>query len=351
MKINSGAVLSSLPDDAHVLAVDSGGGLRRLTPSGLRADIRADLGVSRIASLTLSGEEWVRVARTDYPNSTFCGILTVLHSWNAGKPVPLVCILSGSASNASGIGACRITSGAFFAPSSANNQGLSFLKARFVKEDDALYIEVQFKPGSNTPTLYYSLCGQINMSLVTASVSTVADTSAKVLKTIDLCSGGVMRCITVGYDSLCASWQKGGHHERGREDYRLPEVAPGGFLCFGSLDDVCEFIGRAVEDCPEKHSVGNVCGAGRRGEPRRGHRAGYILDRHSHRLVKIPAGRHMGGRDAGGLQEGHADISAADRLFRAYGGESPEFRCAGQPVGALEGVPVLIAGRKEVAYV
>ncbi len=216
MKINSGAVLSSLPNAAHVLAVDSGGGLRRLPVSTLKSGIRADLGVSMSRNITVAGEQWVRVAKNTHHDLPFCGVLTLTHSWSSGMPVPLVCVVNGASGKAAAMGACRLTSGTFYGHNAANNTGASFLKVRFVDEADAIYVEAQFKPGSNAPTIASSLCGQINMSLTEATVSMA--TADKVLKTIDLYSGGVMRCITVGYDSLCAPRQKGGHHERGYED-------------------------------------------------------------------------------------------------------------------------------------
>ena len=88
MKINSGAVLSSLPNDAHVLAVDSGGGLQRLPVSTLKSGIRADLGVSMSRNITVAGEQWVRVAKNTHHDLPFCGVLTLTHSRSSGMPVP-----------------------------------------------------------------------------------------------------------------------------------------------------------------------------------------------------------------------------------------------------------------------
>lgn len=188
MKINSGAVLSSLPNDAHVLAVDSGDGLRRLPVSTLKSGIRADLGVSMSRNITVAGEQWVRVAKNTHHDLPFCGVLTLTHSWESGRPVPLVCVVNGASGKAAAMGACRLTSGTFYGHNAANNTGASFLKVRFVDEADAIYVEAQFKPGSSAPTIASSLCGQINMSLTEATVSMA--TADKVLKTIDLRSGG-----------------------------------------------------------------------------------------------------------------------------------------------------------------
>ena len=188
MKINSGAVLSSLPNDAHVLAVDSGGGLRRLTPSGLRAEIKSVMGVSVRKQASLAGGEWVRVARAD-SQATFCAILTVTHVWKRGKPVPLVCFINGSSGKEEAINACLLSNGPFFAASVGNgNLGASFTDIRFVSEDTGIYIEVKLCANSEADALIYALCGQINVELTDATVSTA--TVDKVLKTIDLRSGG-----------------------------------------------------------------------------------------------------------------------------------------------------------------
>ena len=186
-KINECASLSALPSDGTVVMADTGGAVRRLPVSALKSGIRADLGVSRTSNITVDGGQWVRVAKNTYHDLSFCGVLTLTHSWNSGKPVPLVCVVNGASGRADAMGACRLTSGTFYGHNAANNTGASFLKVRFVDEADAIYVEAQFKPGSNAPTIAASLCGQINMSLTEAAVSTA--TADKVIKTIDL-SGG-----------------------------------------------------------------------------------------------------------------------------------------------------------------
>ena len=343
MKINSGAVLSSLPDDAHVLAVDSGGGLRRLTPSGLRAEIKSVMGVSVRKQASLAGGEWVRVARAD-SQATFCAILTVTHVWKRGKPVPLVCFINGSSGKEEAINACLLSNGPFFAASVGNgNLGASFTDIRFVSEDTGIYIEVKFCANSEADALIYSLCGQINVELTDATVSTA--TVDKVLKTIDLRSGGVMRCITVGYDSLCAPRQKGGHHDRGYEDSRLPEVAPGGCLSFESLDSLCDFIGRASEEHDSHSDPDNS-------DMRRHERGGRGVHAHKHGDFEPPHERRRRLRADAPLRRCSQDADILWMGAREAVHAQEELISGRQFMGCLEGDSVrVIAGRKEVAYV
>ncbi len=343
MKINSGAVLSSLPNDAHVLAVDSGGGLRRLTPSGLRAEIKSVMGVSVRKQASLAGGEWVRVARAD-SQATFCAILTVTHVWKRGKPVPLVCFINGSSGKEEAINACLLSNGPFFAASVGNgNLGASFTDIRFVSEDTGIYIEVKFCANSEADALIYSLCGQINVELTDATVSTA--TVDKVLKTIDLRSGGVMRCITVGYDSLCAPRQKGGHHDRGYEDSRLPEVAPGGCLSFESLDSLCDFIGRASEEHDSHSDPDNS-------DMRRHERGGRGVHAHKHGDFEPPHERRRRLRADAPLRRCSQDADILWMGAREAVHAQEELISGRQFMGCLEGDSVrVIAGRKEVAYV
>lgn len=343
MKINSGAVLSSLPNDAHVLAVDSGGGLRRLTPSGLRAEIKSVMGVSVRKQASLAGGEWVRVARAD-SQATFCAILTVTHVWKRGKPVPLVCFINGSSGKEEAINACLLSNGPFFAASVGNgNLGASFTDIRFVSEDTGIYIEVKFSANSEADALIYSLCGQINVELTDATVSTA--TVDKVLKTIDLRSGGVMRCITVGYDSLCAPRQKGGHHDRGYEDSRLPEVAPGGCLSFESLDSLCDFIGRASEEHDSHSDPDNS-------DMRRHERGGRGVHAHKHGDFEPPHERRRRLRADAPLRRCSQDADILWMGAREAVHAQEELISGRQFMGCLEGDSVrVIAGRKEVAYV
>lgn len=343
MKINSGAVLSSLPNDAHVLAVDSGGGLRRLTPSGLRAEIKSVMGVSVRKQASLAGGEWVRVARAD-SQATFCAILTVTHVWKRGKPVPLVCFINGSSGKEEAINACLLSNGPFFAASVGNgNLGASFTDIRFVSEDTGIYIEVKFCANSEADALIYSLCGQINVELTDATVSTA--TVDKVLKTIDLRSGGVMRCITVGYDSLCAPRQKGGHHDRGYEDSRLPEVAPGGCLSFESLDSLCDFIGRASEEHDSHSDPDNS-------DMRRHERGGRGVHAHKHGDFEPPHERRRRLRADAPLRRCSQDADILWMGAREAIHAQEELISGRQFMGCLEGDSVrVIAGRKEVAYV
>lgn len=343
MKINSGAVLSSLPNDAHVLAVDSGGGLRRLTPSGLRAEIKSVMGVSVRKQASLAGGEWVRVARAD-SQATFCAILTVTHVWKRGKPVPLVCFINGSSGKEEAINACLLSNGPFFAASVGNgNLGVSFTDIRFVSEDTGIYIEVKFCANSEADALIYSLCGQINVELTDATVSTA--TVDKVLKTIDLRSGGVMRCITVGYDSLCAPRQKGGHHDRGYEDSRLPEVAPGGCLSFESLDSLCDFIGRASEEHDSHSDPDNS-------DMRRHERGGRGVHAHKHGDFEPPHERRRRLRADAPLRRCSQDADILWMGAREAVHAQEELISGRQFMGCLEGDSVrVIAGRKEVAYV
>lgn len=207
MKINSGAVLSSLPDDAHVLAVDSGGGLRRLTPSGLRNDVKDSMGLSKTTNINVTKGQWVRIAQGPYTQSPFVGLVGVSHYYEAGLPQNALLAVSGTG----------WTEAAFKATPLVAWADPSFDAVRLVKEDgDTLYVEVRFSK-KKTQYIYTTIAANNRLTLTDATVSTA--TADKVVKTIDLRSGGgVMRCITAGYDSLCAPRQKGGHHERGYED-------------------------------------------------------------------------------------------------------------------------------------
>lgn len=186
IKINSGAV-SSLADSDLVLAATSGGTYRPVSMANLLSQISKRLGVSRDKTLSLSGGEWIRFARVSGVSNSFCGILTLSHAWGSGKPCPLVCVINGASENAMSFNAEQITKGSFYTPA-ADNQGLSYTAIRFVIEDGIAYVEARFKGNeAKTTRVMYSLCGQINLELLDATISTAS--AANVLKEIDL-SGG-----------------------------------------------------------------------------------------------------------------------------------------------------------------
>lgn len=333
MKINSGAVLSSLPNDAHVLAVDSGGGLRRLTPSGLRNDVKDSMGLSKTTNINVTKGQWVRIAQGPYTQSPFVGLVGVSHYYEAGLPQNALLAVSGTG----------WTEAAFKATPLVAWADPSFDAVRLVKEDgDTLYVEVRFSK-TKTQYIYTTIAANNRLTLTDATVSTA--TADKVVKTIDLRSGGVMRCITVGYDSLCAPRQKGGHHERGYEDSRLPEVAPGGCLSFESLDSLCDFIGRASEEHDSHSDPDNS-------DMRRHERGGRGVHAHKHGDFEPPHERRRRLRADAPLRRCSQDADILWMGAREAVHAQEELISGRQFMGCLEGDSVrVIAGRKEVAYV
>lgn len=333
MKINSGAVLSSLPDDAHVLAVDSGGGLRRLTPSGLRNDVKDSMGLSKTTNINVTKGQWVRIAQGPYTQSPFVGLVGVSHYYEAGLPQNALLAVSGTG----------WTEAAFKATPLVAWADPSFDAVRLVKEDgDTLYVEVRFSK-KKTQYIYTTIAANNRLTLTDATVSMA--TADKVLKTIDLHSGGVMRCITAGYDSLCAPRQKGGHHERGYEDSRLPEVAPGGCLSFESLDSLCDFIGRASEEHDSHSDPDNS-------DMRRHERGGRGVHAHKHGDFEPPHERRRRLRADAPLRRCSQDADILWMGAREAVHAQEELISGRQFMGCLEGDSVrVIAGRKEVAYV
>lgn len=174
-------VVASVGDSDLVLVTTSGGGLKPVSFANLMKAAQKSLSLARTTALRLEGGEWVRVAKCFF-NATFCGILSVSHSWSSGKPVPLFCAINGSANNADGFNAEMLVSGGFFAPS-ASNQSMSFRAVRFVKEGTTMYVEIKFKDGASTNNVYTSLGSCFNLDLVDASISAALDSN--VLKTID----------------------------------------------------------------------------------------------------------------------------------------------------------------------
>lgn len=178
MKINSGAVLSSLPDNAHVLAVDSGGGLRRLTPSGLRNDVKDSMGLSKNTKINVTKGQWVRIAQGPYAQSPFVGLVSVSHYYEVGLPQNALLAVSGTG----------WTEAAFKATPLVAWADPSFDAVRLVKEDgDTLYVEVRFSK-TKTQYIYTTIAANNRLTLTDATVSTA--TADKVVKTIDLRSGG-----------------------------------------------------------------------------------------------------------------------------------------------------------------
>lgn len=182
---NQGAV-TSIGDTDLVMCVVNGS-YHPISFANFMKAVKTALNQSLNTSISLTGGEWVRVAQTRAAGSTFFGILSVSHGWSSGAPCPLVCVINGSAANKDGFCADQLTSGTFYAPKT-NNQGLSFTAVRFVKESDAIYIEVKFKANSKTGNILSTLFGNSDISLVQASVSTAS--SDNVMKTIEF-SGGV----------------------------------------------------------------------------------------------------------------------------------------------------------------
>ncbi len=154
-----------------------------------------------------------------------------------------------------------------------------------------------------------------------------------------------MRCITAGYDSLCAPRQKGGHHERGYEDSRLPEVAPGGCLSFESLDSLCDFIGRASEEHDSHSDPDNS-------DMRRHERGGRGVHAHKHGDFEPPHERRRRLRADAPLRRCSQDADILWMGAREAVHAQEELISGRQFMGCLEGDSVrVIAGRKEVAYV
>lgn len=154
-----------------------------------------------------------------------------------------------------------------------------------------------------------------------------------------------MRCITVGYDSLCAPRQKGGHHDRGYEDSRLPEVAPGGCLSFESLDSLCDFIGRASEEHDSHSDPDNS-------DMRRHERGGRGVHAHKHGDFEPPHERRRRLRADAPLRRCSQDADILWMGAREAVHAQEELISGRQFMGCLEGDSVrVIAGRKEVAYV
>ncbi len=178
MKINSGAVLSSLPNDAHVLAVDSGGGLRRLTPSGLRNDVKDSMGLSKNTKIDVTKGQWVRIAQGPNTQSPFIGLVGVSHYYESGIPQNALLAVSGTG----------WTEAAFNVASLVAWADPSFDAVRLVKEgENTLFVEVRFSK-NKTQYIYTSIAANNRLTLTDATVSTA--TADKVLKTIDLHSGG-----------------------------------------------------------------------------------------------------------------------------------------------------------------
>lgn len=184
-KINEGAV-TALSGTDLVMACDSGGSYRPISLTSLMKAVRAEMDVSKASPITLSGGEWVRVAKTD---GTFSAILSITHSWNSGKPVPLVCLVNGSNSaDSAAYYAERLTKSSFYAPSDSSNQQLSFTALRYVREGSDVFVEVRFKPNSNPGNVYTSLAGQIGtIRLIPVTVSNAS--ASNVLKTIEFTGG------------------------------------------------------------------------------------------------------------------------------------------------------------------
>lgn len=185
-KINEG-VVSSLADTDLIFAVDPGGTTPKpISLANLAKAVRSRINLSKTSQVSLSGGEWVRVAR--FTASVSAGILSVVQTWNAGRPVALVCAFNAAHANADGVFAERLTSEGFFAPGQDVNTGLSFTAVRFVKENNVAYMEVRFKTGSSTSNIVCSLGAASNVELLEAEVSNAA--ASDVLKTIDFSGGG-----------------------------------------------------------------------------------------------------------------------------------------------------------------
>lgn len=184
-QLNQGAV-STLADADLVMTCDPGGTYRPVSLSNLKYVLLEKLNLSRRTAIDLKGSEWIRVARG---TEAICsGILSVSHSWNAGRPVPLVCSLSASTSYESACHAEQLTKGSFYKPSSSDNQGLSFTAIRFVKENDTIFVEVRLKAGCLTGAVSCSIAAGLSIDLLPASVSTAQNSN--VFKTIEFSGGG-----------------------------------------------------------------------------------------------------------------------------------------------------------------
>ncbi len=183
-------VVNTISDQDLVMVAGSGG-WSPIKFADLMKAVKSGIDFSKSTAITLTGGEWVRVAKANV--SSFSAILSVSHSWSSGRPTPLVAVINGSSTNADGYNACQITNGSYYNvdpnPPASFNPGLSFTALRFVKEGNVYFVEVKFKPNAKTTSLHTSLAGQIGaIALVDATVST-AD-AANILKTIDF-SGGV----------------------------------------------------------------------------------------------------------------------------------------------------------------
>lgn len=173
--------------DTDLVMVLVNGAYHPIAFGNLMKAVGSSLNKSRQTNISIKGGDWLRVAKTRSMQSTFAGILTVTHGWSSGAPRPLVCFVNGSSGNADAFFAEQLTSGSWYAPLSSN-QGLSFTSMRFVKESDAVYIEVLFKDGGVSPSVVASLYGTADISLVDASVSNAS--ADKVMKAIEFSRGG-----------------------------------------------------------------------------------------------------------------------------------------------------------------
>lgn len=270
-KAGQGAVSSIADGDLVMCSVN--GVYHPISLTNLMKAIKSRLDIARSTAITLNGDEWVRIAKSN--SGGFSAILTVSHSWSSGRPTPLVCFVNGSAYNADSYYAEQITTADFYKeeknPPSTSNAGLSFTSLRFVKENNDIFVEVKFKPNARISTLFCSLAGQTGaISFVTATVST-AD-NANVLKTIEFSGGGITGCYSASYAILSGEVllrvQKGGAHEPHPKVQRSAEIGADCHLSFGSLDSLCRWLGNSQEvfesATDDKDGVyggcGRVCG-------------------------------------------------------------------------------------------
>lgn len=338
--IQAGAVPSISDTDLVMVAAPSGG-YQPISAANFVSSLKKNAGVNLISKFPspVVANNWLRVASFTNKHSSvgttaFYGSLSVMFSYSSSVvPKPAFIIFGGYPATWGQLQATLL------------NKEACVSAIRFVQDGDQFYIDIKMnhdKANSITAILTHNFC----VNLIQASL--VEDSPANVLKTIEFSGGGIINYQSASYVNLeDLLGRKGGAHDAYEGDNGCVQECADGYLVFGTLDSLCQFIGRSSEAYYADYPSYTLSDSGRLGGSGRGDNPWDILDGGCDNNEQTACSDWLECEPCGSLQTRVVYHTTADECSRSCSRES-EIQ---HSLGSLQDLPVHhgIADRKEVA--
>lgn len=236
-KAKNAQEVTSLEASDRLLAIDTNGSQKKISRTNL---INQGLLVSYSAEANSTGR-WIRIAEmADYGSS--CILTISVKGYSGGWYYPLTMLVT--APHANSLETISIVS---LSPRKveSSNGIYPFSKIRITGSEANKYIDI-FVSNSTVRHMNILMSCAMLSSLVTPVENPTTSTKVKEFDVSNLW-GGVIGYLPITYNYTEQDLVKGGAHERHKNACGQAEIGADGYLSFGSLDAMCEFIGKTME--------------------------------------------------------------------------------------------------------